>query len=88
MIFGEKSSCDFCVRLWHRVSVYHTSNVTSVTWNLLLADLVSRARNPILGSFARISKYILVDLGTGRQISLTHHGLLERNAPKVCLIAT
>ena len=88
MLLREKSGGDLSVRFWHGVAVNHASDVTSVSGDLLAADLMGRASNPVLGILARIAEHILVNLGLCGQISLTHHGLLQCEAAHVDFIAS
>jgi len=88
MASGEESCGDFSVGLWHCITVDHASHVSSIAWDLLAADLMGRASNPVLCKLACVAKDILVYLGASGQAGLTHHGLFESDAAHVCFIAS
>ena len=77
---GEKCGGYFGVGLGHRVTVDHSTDVPSIAWNLLPADLVGRACDPIDSVLARRSEHVLVDLGAGRKVNCACHGLLESDS--------
>ena len=88
VFFGEESCCDTGVRLGHRVAVYHSSDVTSITWDLLATHVVGWACNPVFGEFALVSKDVLIHLGTSWQIYVAHHALLKSDSAHVVLVAS
>ena len=88
VLLREELSGDLSVRLAHGVLVDHSADVTSVAWDLLAADHVRGTGDPVLRELAAVAEDILVHLGTGWQIDMAHHALLESDAADVGLIAT
>ena len=88
VFFSEESCCDTGVGLGHRVAVYHSSDVASITWDLLAAHVVGWACNPVFGEFALVSKDVLIHLGAGWQVYVTHHALLQSDSAHVVLVAS
>ena len=87
MFLGEQSSCNASVRLRHGVLVDHASHVASVAWDLLPTNVVSGACNPVGGELAEVTEDILIDLGVCRQVNMTHHALLKRDAAHSLFLA-
>lgn len=77
MFLGEEGGGNACVGLGHRVLVDHASDVASVAGDLLAADVVRGACNPVLRKLAEVAEDVLIHLGTGGQVSVAHHALLE-----------
>jgi len=48
VLLAEERGSDLSVRLGHGVAVNHATHVTGIAWDLLAADHVGRARNPVL----------------------------------------
>lgn len=61
VITGEKFRSDFCVGFMHKVFVNHSATVTCIAWDVLLADHMSRASNPIDRFLAVVAVNINVD---------------------------
>ena len=61
--------------------------MSCVTWDLLAADLVGWASDPVDGELGGVSEDVLVHLGTGWEVDSSLHALLEGNAAHVLFIA-
>lgn len=76
------------VGLGHGVAIDHSTDVASVAWHLLLANVVSGARNPVLRVTAAVAKNVFVHLSTRWQVNSALHALFESDSAHVSLIAT
>ena len=88
MLLGGQGGCNLGVGLWHSVAIDHATDVPSVTWHLLLANVVGRARDPILRVFATVAEDVFVHLSTGWQVHGALHALLKSDAAHVGFVAT
>ena len=58
-----------------RVLINHTSNVASVTWNLLATDHMSGPRDPVAGMLATVTEDIFIYFRLGWLNGLALHTL-------------
>ena len=62
MVAREEVGCHTGVGLRQRISADHASHMTSVAWDVLLTNVMSRTTDPVLRVPAPVSENVLVHL--------------------------
>ena len=88
VVTREEMCGNASVWLGKRVSAHHASDMTSVTWTMLLANVVGRTTDPVLRVPAPVSEYVLVHLSRSGQIACASHTFFESKSAKIVSLAT
>jgi len=77
MVLGKQISRESRIGVRHSVFIDLTSDMASVSRNVLSTDLVSRASNPILSVFAPVSEDVSVHFGRSSHALVSRHRLSQ-----------